>query len=73
MDITTPEKDLGVIIDSKLSFDMHIAEKVNKANSVVGAIGRSFEYLDKDVLKKQYTDHTWNICQCCMESMQKEG
>ena len=28
MDITTSEKDVGVIIDNKLSFDMHIAEKV---------------------------------------------
>ena len=55
MDITTSEKDVGVIIDNKLSFDMHIAEKVNKANSVVGAIRRSFEYLDKDTFKKLYT------------------
>ena len=55
MDITTSEKDVGVIIDNKLSFDMHIAEKVNKANSVVGAIRRSFEYLGKDTFKKLYT------------------
>ena len=55
MDITTSEKDVGVIIDNKLSFDMHITEKVNKANSVVGAIRRSFEYLDKDTFKKLYT------------------
>ena len=34
---------------------MHIAEKVNKANSVVGAIRRSFEYLDEDTFKKLYT------------------
>ena len=55
MDITTSEKDVGVIIDNKLSFDLHIAEKVNKANSVAGAIRRSFEYLDKDTFKKLYT------------------
>ena len=57
MDITTSEKDVGVIIDNKLSFDMHIAEKVNKANSVyvVGAMRRSFKYLDKDTFKKLYT------------------
>ena len=54
MDITTSEKDVGVIIDNKLSFDLHIAEKV-KANSVAGAIRRSFEYLDKDSFKKLYT------------------
>ena len=28
MDITTSEKDVGVIIDNKLSFSMHIAEKL---------------------------------------------
>ena len=44
-----------MIIDNKLSFDKHIAEKVNKANSVVGSIRRSFEYLDKDTFKKLYT------------------
>ena len=55
MDITTSEKDVGVIIDNKLSFDLHIAEKVNKANSVAGAIRRSFGYLDKDTFKKLYT------------------
>ena len=48
MDITTSEKDVGVIIDNKLSFDMHIAEKVNKANSVVGAI-RSFKMVHMDM------------------------
>ena len=55
MAIITSEKDIGVIIDNKLSFDLRIAEKVNKANSVVGAIRRSFEYLDKDSFKKLYT------------------
>ena len=55
MDITTSEKDVGVIIDNKLSFDMHITEKVYKANSAVGAIRRSLEYLDKDTFKKLYT------------------
>ena len=33
----------------------YIAETVNKANSVLGAIRRSFEYLDKDTFKKLYT------------------
>ena len=76
MDITTSEKNVGVIIDNKLSFDMHIAEKVNKTNSVVGAIRRSFEYLDKDTFKKLYTALVicqLGICQCCIESIQKEG
>ena len=33
MERTKEEKDIGVIIDNKLSFDQHISEKTNKANS----------------------------------------
>ena len=47
-------KEHVISIDNKLSFGMHITEKVNKANSVVGAIRRSFEYLDKNTFKKLY-------------------
>ena len=32
------EKDLGVVIDSDLSFKDHIVEKIRKANSIVGLI-----------------------------------
>jgi len=31
-------RDLGVIVDSKLSFSDHITEKVNKAYSILGII-----------------------------------
>lgn len=44
------ERDLGVIIDSKLKFDSHIQNKINKANSVLGVIKRTFEYKDKSTL-----------------------
>ena len=40
------EKDLGVTFDENISFDEHIANKINKANSVMGLIRRSFSYLD---------------------------
>ena len=39
-------KDIGVVIDHKLSLKSHINEKVNKANSVMGIIRRTFEFLD---------------------------
>ena len=39
------EIDLGVVIDTNLSFEDHIAEKIRKANSIVGLIYRSFNYL----------------------------
>ena len=41
------EKDLGVYIDSKLTFRDHITKKVNIANRNLGAIIRSFTYIDK--------------------------
>jgi len=40
-------RDLGVIVDSKLSFSDHITEKVNKAYSILGKIKRNFQHVDK--------------------------
>ena len=39
---TRKEKDIGVIIDDKLTFSDHLAEKINKANSILGIIRRTF-------------------------------
>lgn len=49
------EKDLGVIIDNNLSFDEHLAEKVNKANKIVGIIRRTFITLDESKFKALFT------------------
>ena len=49
------EKDTGVIIECDLSFDKHIAEKVNKATKIVNIIRRSFLYLDKKKYSLIYT------------------
>ena len=40
------EKDLGVVVDSELTFMEHIETKVQKANSILGMIRRSFTFLD---------------------------
>ena len=48
------EKDLGVTFDSDLSFSEHMANKINKANSISGLIRRSFTFLDCDTFKKLY-------------------
>ena len=48
------EKDLGVIFDSDLSFSEHIASKINKGNSIVGLIRRSFTFLDCASFTKLY-------------------
>ena len=49
------EKDLGVTMDSELTFSEHITAKVKKANSLVGIIRRSFSYLDQYTFVKIFT------------------
>ena len=53
--VSDEEKDLGVIIDSQLNFEKHMQAKINKANSIMGAIRRTIEYLDKENFKLLYT------------------
>ena len=48
------EKDLGVIIDSKLTFRDHISAKVNLANRNLGLIFRTFTYLDTEMFMSLY-------------------
>jgi len=40
-------RDLGVIVDSKLSFSDHLTEKVNKTYSILGIIKRNFQHVIK--------------------------
>jgi ribonuclease P/MRP protein subunit RPP40 len=42
------ETDLGITVDSKLSFDQHVQVKVNKANSITCLIRRTFGHLDEE-------------------------
>ena len=70
MEETIAEKEVGVTIDNKLSFDKHITEKVNKANSIIGVIRRTFEYLDLKTFRMlfvrlvrphlEYVNPVWN-------------
>ena len=46
------EKDVGVSVDSNLSFENHIAIKIFKANQIVGLIRRSFAFLDADLFRR---------------------
>ena len=48
------EKDLGVIIDDRLSFSPHIDKAIKKANSVMGIIRRTFKHLDICTFTKLY-------------------
>ena len=48
------EKDIGVTVDNKLNFSPHISEKVNKANSIMGLIRRSFTFLDQTIFTRLF-------------------
>ena len=54
MDKVTPEKDLGVIMDTSWKFTEHINNKVNKANRNVGLIFRTFTYMDTGMFLNLY-------------------
>ena len=43
---TSKERDLGVILDNRLHFDQHIQAKINKANSIMALIRKTYTYLD---------------------------
>ena len=49
------EKDLGVTVDSALSFEEHISKEVKTANSIVGLIRQSFSFLDAKSFVKLFT------------------
>jgi hypothetical protein len=51
----TSEKDLGLIIDNGLKFDMHINAVINKANRVMGIIRDTFQRLEADIFKLLFT------------------
>ena len=48
------EKDIGVTVDKDLKFDVHMQDKISKANRVMGLIRRSFSYINCDVFNKLY-------------------
>lgn len=50
----TSEKDVGLIINDKLSCTDHLVEKVKKANELVGLIRRTFLALNAEILKALY-------------------
>ena len=43
------EKDLGVIIDDKLTFRNHMSAKISKANTMIYLIKHTFKFLNADM------------------------
>ena len=52
--VTSEERDLGALIDDKLSFRNHIKGIVSKDNRILGLIRIGFDCLDKDVFLNLY-------------------
>ena len=48
------EKDLGVIIDNKLSFNQHIESKLLKAKQMLGIVRSTFKFIDEDIFLRLY-------------------
>ena len=48
--VSDAEKDLGILIDNKLTFHKQCSTAVNKANKLLGIIRRSFEYINADTM-----------------------
>jgi len=47
-------KDLGVTFDEKLDFGLHVAEKVNKAYSMLWLIKRNFKHIGAEAFVTLY-------------------
>ena len=56
------EKDLGVYVDSDLSFIQHITTKVRVANAILGQTRRSFTHFYLRYSIKVLSGHISNIC-----------
>ena len=63
-------RDLGVSVDSELTFSNHIYEKINKAYQMLGIIKRNFKDMSKDAFlllykglvrsQLEYANSVWN-------------
>ena len=71
LSVSNEVKDL--LIDLKLNFDSHIriGVKVNKANSLVWLIQRSFEYIDPHVFKQLFKSIVHPHLECAAPTMWK--
>lgn len=49
------EKDIAIIFQQDLKFSNHIATKVNKANSMLSLIVRTFQFVEQDSFNLMYT------------------
>ncbi len=61
LDQISEEKDIGVTIDTDLSFEAHIASITSKASQIMGAIRRTFTSLDNEHMMMLYKSQVRSI------------
>ena len=67
------EKDLGIIIDTDLTFDVHVSENIKKANNMLGLIRRSFCCLNADILLPLYKAFVCHLVEYGVDREMIEG
>ena len=65
--VTSEEKDLGVTIDDRLEFDVHIKNIINRANRLLGLIKIGFSCLDKEIFLNLYTVLVRPLLEYCVQ------
>ena len=63
------EKDLGVTISNDLKSSQQCSEPVNKANKIIGLIGRSFEHKSKEVILTLYNSLVRPHFEYCVQAL----
>ena len=62
LEAITCKKDIGVHMDDNLSFKDHVYTKIKKANTVMGIIRKTFDYLDQNMCLQLFSTTThWDI------------
>ena len=67
LEATEGERDLGVLIDSKLEFGKHIRTIVGKANSMLGMIRVSFACMNKTMFLNLYLALVRPLLEYCVQ------
>ena len=66
------QNDLRIMVDDKVNFDNHIQQLLNKANSIIGLITRTYTFLDETSFRYlfqalvrrhlEYVEAVWSLC-----------
>ena len=67
LEVTTEERDLGVLFDNKLDFGNHIRAITNKANRMLGMIKMGFTCMDKEIFMNLYPVLVRPLLEYCVQ------